>query len=138
MKLLCALLLYISTVITTTVTAQSTNLINVTVLNVTSNNGTVNCGLFNKANFLQKPIKSSVAKIIKGVSTLTFKQLPKGDYAVVCYHDKNKNNIMDFSANNMPLEDYGSSNNSMAFAPPSYDTAKFVLDKKELHLNIKF
>ncbi len=45
---------------------------------------------------------------------------------------------MDFSPNRMPLEDFGASNNVMAFAPPTFENAKFVVKDKEVSLEIKF
>jgi uncharacterized protein (DUF2141 family) len=45
---------------------------------------------------------------------------------------------MDFQPNGMPLEAFGASNNKMAFAPPTFEDAKFIVSDKDVSLNIKF
>jgi len=42
-----------------------------------------------------------------------------------------------FALNGMPLEDYGSSNNVMAFGPPSFEESKFEVMDKDLTFEIK-
>ena len=53
-------------------------------------------------------------------------------------HDENENQRMDFRGNGMPLESYATSNNTMAFGPPQYDDAKFIVDDKNIELSIRF
>lgn len=137
MKILVSILVVAMLTITNSLTAQNKK-ITVTVLNVTSDEGKVGFALYNKGNFMQKPIQGKEGKIKDGKTTITFENVPSGEYAIVCYHDKNDNDKMDFSANRMPLEDYGASNNVMAFAPPTFDGAKFLLKEEDLNLNIKF
>ncbi len=137
MKTLVSFLVIAILTLTNGLIAQNKT-ITATVVNVTSDSGKVNFALYNKTNFMKFPIKSKTSKIINGKSTIVFENLEEGEYAIVCYHDKNDNDKMDFSAARMPLEDYGSSNNVMAFAPPSYENAKFMLADKNLSLNIKF
>lgn len=137
MKTLVSFLVIAILTLTNGLIAQNKT-ITATVVNVTSDSGKVNFALYNKTNFMKFPLKSKTSKIINGKSTIVFENLEEGEYAIVCYHDKNDNDKMDFSAARMPLEDYGSSNNVMAFAPPSYENAKFMLADKNLSLNIKF
>ncbi|GAB7256725.1 DUF2141 domain-containing protein [uncultured Polaribacter sp.] len=137
MKTLVSFLVIAMLTLTNGLIAQNKT-ITATVVNVTSDSGKVNFALYNKTNFMKFPLKSKTSKIINGKSTIVFENLEEGEYAIVCYHDKNDNDKMDFSAARMPLEDYGSSNNVMAFAPPSYENAKFMLADKNLSLNIKF
>jgi uncharacterized protein (DUF2141 family) len=138
MKFLIPLLVLAMLSITNLITAQNNKSITATVVNVTSNSGKVGFALYNKTTFMMEPLQSKNAKIVAGKSTVTFKNLEKGEYAIICYHDKNDNNKMDFQPNGMPLEDYGSSNNVMAFAPPTYEDAKFVVAGKDVSLKIKF
>ena len=42
---------------------------------------------------------SKNAKIENGKSVVTFTDVPKGEYAVICFHDKNDNDKMDFDSN---------------------------------------
>ncbi len=113
--------------------------ITVTVVNVTSNNGKVNFALYNKTNFRNEPIQTKSSTIKEGKSSVVFENIPLGEYAIICYHDKNNNDKMDFEANGMPIEDYGASNNIMnRFGPPQYEDAKFEVSDKNVSLEIKF
>ena len=69
---------------------------------------------------------------------MVFEGVEPGEYAIICFHDKNDNDKMDFQENGMPMEDYGASNNVMSFGPPKYDDAKFTVSDKEVTLEIKF
>jgi uncharacterized protein (DUF2141 family) len=137
MKLIVSLLVATALFISTSITAQNKT-ITVTVLNVASDTGKVGFALHNKTTFMKTPIKSLYGEIVDGKSTVTFKNLETGEYAVVCHHDKNENKKMDFQPNGMPLENYGSSNNFMNFGPPNYEKAKFVVGDKNVSLDIKF
>ncbi len=112
--------------------------ITATVVNVTSDSGKVAFGLYDKNGFMQVPLKSKNAKIVDGKSTVVFEDVEPGEYAIICFHDKNDNDKMDFQENGMPMEDYGTSNNVMSFGPPKYDDAKFVVEDKDVSLEIKF
>lgn len=137
MKFITALLTVLVLSVTNSLTAQNKT-ITATVVNVTSNDGKVGFALYNKANFMKKPLQAKNAKIIEGKSTVTFENLPDGEYAIICYHDKNDNNRMDFEPNGMPKEDYGTSNNVMSFGPPQFNDAKFLLTTKNISLDIRF
>lgn len=112
--------------------------ITATVVNVTSNSGKVSFALYNKETFMQKPLQSKNAKIVDGKSTVTFENVEPGEYAVICFHDKNDNDKMDFQPSGMPMEDYGMSNNVMSFGPPTYTDAKFEVSTEDVSLEIKF
>ncbi|MGB0880513.1 MAG: DUF2141 domain-containing protein, partial [Polaribacter sp.] len=83
-------------------------------------------------------LQAKNAKIVDSVSTVTFENIEAGEYSIICYHDKNDNNKMDFQENGMPLEDYGASNNVMTFGPPRYEDSKFMVTDKKVNLEIKF
>lgn len=138
MKILVSILVVAMLTITNSITAQNTKKITVTVINATSDDGKIGYALYTKDNFMGEPIQGKNGKIVNGKSTIVFENVPLGEYAVVCYHDKNNNDKLDFSTNRMPLEDYGASNNVMAFAPPTFDGAKFLLKDEDLKLEIKF
>lgn len=138
MKLIVSILATALLIGTTTYKAQEKLEITAKVVNVTSEKGKVGFALYSKENFLKKPIASASSKIIDGVSEVTFKDITPGEYAVVCYHDKNDNKQMDFDTNGMPLEDYGSSSRIMNFGPPIFDNAKFKVSNKNVSLDIKF
>ncbi|AZQ44752.1 DUF2141 domain-containing protein [Nonlabens ponticola] len=98
----------------------------VTVPNARSNDGKMMFSLNTKNDFMRAaPFKSDSVAIVDGVATVTFKNVPAGEYAVMVLHDKNENMQMDFENNGMPKEDYGMSNNPMSMGPPSWADAKF-------------
>ena len=138
MKLIVSILATALLIGTTTYKAQEKVTITAKVVNVTSAEGKVGFALYNKNNFMQKPVSTAEAKIVNGESVVTFKDVAPGEYAVVCYHDKNNNDKMDFATNGMPLEDYGASNNVMNFGPPTFENAKFMVANKNVSLAIKF
>ena len=114
--------------------------ITVTVPNVSGTEGEVIIVLYNSwegfAN--QKPITAKKSKINDGTASVVFEDVSPGTYAIVCLHDKNGNERMDFDSNGMPMESYGSSNNAMHMGPPNYEDAKFTVENKSLNLTIRF
>ena len=137
MKLILALLTASLLFISSSITAQKQK-ITATVVNVSSDSGKVGFALYDKINFRMKPIQGKKSKILEGKSIVVFDNVEPGEYAIICYHDKNENNKMDFQSNGMPLEDYGASNNNMSFGPPKFDDAKFIVSDKNVSLAIKF
>jgi len=137
MKTLVSFLVIAMLTLTNDLIAQNKT-ITATVVNVTSDSGKVGFALYDKSNFRLKPIKASASKIIDGKSIVVFKDVIAGDYAIICYHDRNDNEKMDFRSNGMPLEDYGASNNIMSFGPPNFEDSKFTVSDKDVSLEIKF
>ena len=138
MKFLSLVLIGILFFLAENITAQN-NTITVIVENVTSDKGEVSYALFTKENFRKEPVKSASTIIKDGKSVVVFKDVSAGEYAIICFHDKNNNDKMDFQPNGMPLEDYGVSNNAMnRFGPPQYEQAKFMVADKNVSLKIKF
>lgn len=137
MKILTTLVLFISLFVVQKITGQ-TQTITATVVNATSDTGKVSFALYDKKTFLTKPIQAKSSTIKGGKSLVVFENVPSGEYAIVCFHDKNDNNKMDFEPNGMPKEDYGASNNAMNFGPPQYEQAKFSVTNKNVSLEIKF
>jgi uncharacterized protein (DUF2141 family) len=113
--------------------------ITVTIDNVKNNNGKVSFALHTKDTFMKgNGIMSTETEINEKKVTITFENVQPGEYAILALHDENENNRMDFRENGMPLESYGMSNNVMSFGPPQYDDAKFIVEEKDLELNIRF
>jgi len=112
--------------------------ITATVVNVSSDSGKVSFALYDKDSFMKQPLQAKNGKIVNGKSTVTFEGVESGEYAIICFHDKNNNDKMDFEQSGRPLEDYGASNNVMSFGPPNYSDAKFTISEKDISLEIKF
>jgi len=112
--------------------------ITVTVPNASSDDGAILVGLYDEATFMKAaPIKSAKGKIVDGVATITFTDLPAGVYGISCVHDANNNGRMDFEENGMPKESYGVSNNNMSYGPPMWNEAKFEVGVEDLGLEIR-
>jgi uncharacterized protein (DUF2141 family) len=138
MKFLVASLVTAVVFISNTISAQEKISITTTVVNVTSDEGKVSFALYDKENFRMKPLQAVSSEIKDGKSVVTFTDITSGEYAIICFHDKNENNKMDFAPNGMPLENYGASNNVINFGPPNYEDAKFVVADKSVRLEIRF
>jgi uncharacterized protein (DUF2141 family) len=103
-----------------------------------SDKGSLLVGIYNtQESFLKKPFKSNIIKIVDKKAIVTFKNIPKGNYAVSFVHDQNNNKKMDTNFFGIPKEAYGCSNNAMGFmGPPKYEDAKFQLTENQT-INIK-
>jgi len=82
-----------------------------------------------KEHFYQKePFKNWI--IIPGKQNqIQVDSLPKGSYAVLCFQDLNNNHRLDFDNYYRPVEPWGLSNNSELMGPPTWQDAKFEVNK---------
>lgn len=119
-------------------TNKKGTIVTVFVVNALNDKGTIKFAFYTKENFRMKPLFAKSANIENGKSTVTFNNVPKGEYAIICYHDENDNGRMDFLENGMPQESYGTSNNPMNFGPPNFESSKFEVANENLFLEIKF
>lgn len=86
----------------------------------------------NQEDFLKKEIKGEIEVISNNTSTITFTNVPAGDYAVAVFHDENDNGKMDTNAMGIPTEKFGCSNDAKGFmGPPNWKNAKFVLSDED-------
>jgi len=111
-------------------TPTATYTLTVTVENARNDEGKMMFSLNENENFMRgTPFKSESVIIKDGVATVTFTDVPAGEYAVLVLHDKNGNGMMDFEPNGMPKESYGISNNPMSYGPPTWQEAKFTFSQ---------
>ncbi len=139
--LILALALFISSIIfaqTPTEKIENGILVNVSSVNALSDKGTVKFAFYDKENFMKQPVYAKSASVENGKSTVVFENVPQGIYAIICFHDENENNRMDFDENGMPIESYGLSNNNLNFGPPEFESSKFEVTEEDLTLEIKF
>ncbi len=101
----------------------------VKVSNIENHSGTLYIALYSNENGFnnKKPIETRHMPVDKNNISLSFNQLPKGTYAILCFQDLNANKKMDFN-NFMPDEPWGLSNNISRMGPPSWNDAKFILE----------
>ncbi len=133
--------LFISNLFNAQVQAQSESSpeVTVTIENIKGDSGSILVGLYSEKTFLKaKPEYSEKAEIVNGKASVTFKDLPTGNYAISCFHDKNGNSQMDFEPTGMPLEPYGISNNIINnYGPPQWEDAKFQVENQAVNLSIR-
>lgn len=97
-------------------------------------------GLYNQKEGFPKPEKAAEVKYIEVLNTemqLKFENLIPGEYAVIVFHDENRNKKFDANFMHIPLEGYGFSQNPKFFGPPQFDKAKFIINNKDLIIRIK-
>lgn len=134
MKKIILVIAFILSLTSKTNAQKETFNLTVNISGLSSNKGTLMVGLYNKKeDFLKKQFKGDLAKIENKKSTVVFKNIPKGEYAVSFVHDENDNKKMDTNLIGIPKEDYGCSNNATGFmGPPKYDDAKFQLSENKV------
>lgn len=100
--------------------------------------GKVYAALHNENTFMKAaPVQSANAVAENGKAILTFKNIEAGIYGITLFMDTNENGVMDFEANGMPKEMYGTSNNVMNFGPPQWNDAKFEVTSQPLEMEIR-
>ncbi|MFT6959309.1 MAG: hypothetical protein ACJA17_000397 [Polaribacter sp.] len=136
-KTLLTILIFFTAILCTNA-QKETFILTVNIAGLHSDNGSLLVGIYStKEDFLKKPFKSAIIKIINKKSMVIFKDIPKGAYAVSFVHDENDNKKMDTNFIGIPKEDFGCSNNATGFmGPPKYEDAKFQLTKNKT-INIK-
>lgn len=60
-----------------------------------------------------------------GTVTVTFTDVPPGEYAFMAYHDENQDGQMGMSPTGMPSEGWALSNSDKLMGPPTFDVMKF-------------
>ena len=86
----------------------------------------------------KNPYKGGKALIINKTSQFVFRNLPYGTYAIKAFHDKNKDNKLNFALLGWPVEAYGFSNNARrTFGPPSWKAAKFTFFRNNQTITFK-
>lgn len=111
---------------TTSLPAQT---VEVRISGIHDATGEVRAALFNnEADFTKKPVMGEITKSMKGEVTITFSNVPVGEYAISVYHDANENGRLDKNFIGIPKEGFGFSNNAMGkFGPPSFEACKIPL-----------
>jgi uncharacterized protein (DUF2141 family) len=77
-------------------------------------------------------------KATTGPVSVTFRDLPPGNYAVTAFHDENNNGKLDRDATGVPSEGYGVSNDARELlSPPYWDKASFELGSEAKTVDVK-
>jgi uncharacterized protein (DUF2141 family) len=133
-KIIITTVMFISSLIS----AQNLSL-TVKLSGLKNNTGLVQVGLFNKkGDFLKSVFKGASSEIKANGAVVTFSNIPKGEYAVSAYHDKNSNGKLDTNFMGIPKEDVACSNNAKGvMGPPKYEDAKFMVTK-DMKIEVRF
>lgn len=110
-----------------------------------NSNGQVGCMLFTSEKGFPKDPNAAAQKkwcpIPSSQSACSFDPIPAGTYAVVCFHDENKNGKLDTGLLGVPTEGTATSNNAKGFmGPPSFKDARFSFtgSPSELRLTMSY
>ncbi len=117
---------------------QETCSLTVDVSGLRNSKGTVQFALYNREDAFpdehyKKYFKKLTGKIVNGTSTITFKNLPEGKYAVNILHDENNDGKIKKGII-LPIEGIGFSNyESIGFSNrPSFTKASFIVLKDRI------
>ncbi len=102
------------------------------VNNIKSIKGNLLVAVYDKEEHFNANTHWVAAKQVKVTATtmsLSFADLPAGNYAIKLFQDENENNQIDFEVSGIPKEPYGFSNNGVSYGPPLFNEAKVVVDK---------
>lgn len=134
-KIIVTLLLLLGSLFSS---AQNVSL-TVSITGLKNSTGVVQVGLFNsEKKFLRASYKTISSEIKDKKATVTFVNIPKGNYAISIFHDENKNGKLEKNFMGIPTEDYACSNNAKGFmGPPKYEDAQFDLNK-DSQIEVKF
>lgn len=105
---------------------------------INSDQGQIRIDVFNTEDgFLKKSFVSKTVQAQKGKMTISFEDLPDGEYTAFVLHDKNENGKLDMNKMGIPNEPYGMSENGKnRFGPPSYKKSIFKVDSNIRSLEI--
>lgn len=101
----------------------------VQVSGVADSRGQVFVALYGKDDpWMRKARAARGVDAAQGVTTITFSDLPEGEYAVSAFHDEDGDRRLSRNAVGLPTEPWGFSNDAMgAFGPPTFEQAKVAL-----------
>jgi uncharacterized protein (DUF2141 family) len=105
------------------------SVIEVEINNIDNSKGQILIALFDsESSWLKKPYQGSFGKILDGKSTVEFRNIGDGTYAISVFHDEDNDGELDTNFFGIPSEAIGSSNDAPArFGPPKWKDAKFEI-----------
>jgi len=95
----------------------------------------------NEKNFndgAENAFRNKKVKVDGKKMSVSFEDLPFGEYAILFLHDENNDEEMDTNMVGIPQEGYGASNNAVnTFSAPKYKDAKFTIDRNTISTSLK-
>lgn len=89
--------------------------------------GKVYATLYSRETFMRAGGQHATVDPASGVVTVTFHDVPAGDYAFMAYHDENGDGQMGRTPMGMPSEGWAMSNAERLMGPPTFDVLKFAV-----------
>lgn len=108
--------------------AEEETTLTVTLRNVRDASGSVRAGLYREPDSFRKEERAvSVLQVpaTPEQTTVTFRNLPPGRYAIMAYHDENGDGTLNRRFGMFPTEGYGLSNNPQVIGPPAFEDSAF-------------
>lgn len=103
--------------------------------------GEVHYAVYSEPQHFAKPqgrVAKGIVKAHRDGVVIVIRGLATGTYAVAVFHDENGNGEFDQGFFGIPLEDYGFSNDALAFlGPPSFSDAAFALRTEGGHITVR-
>ena len=124
-------------------TTKTTNAqLSINIKNISSNIGNIYIAIYNsEETYMDIPsaITTKIISIVNNKVSYTFNDLPKGNYSITVFHDKNENEILDTNFFGIPKEDYGFSNNARGvLKAPTFEETNFIYNgNKTIQIEVK-
>jgi uncharacterized protein (DUF2141 family) len=99
----------------------------VTLTGAHAGGGKVHASLFTRDNFFRPGAMTQAVDAASGTVTITFRDVPAGDYAFTAYHDEDGDGQMGRSPVGMPTEGWAMSNADQLMGPPTFDVLKVAV-----------
>ena len=104
--------------------------------------GQIHVELYSDAKtFRKSALAQNVMKVAAKEDTVTvkFSGIKPGFYAILAFHDKDGNGVLNKRFGMIPTEGYALSNDPEVFGPPAFEDSKFeVASDKELDIPIHY
>lgn len=89
--------------------------------------GKIHASLYSRETFMRSGGRYAMVDPASGEVTVTFRDLPAGDYAFMAYHDENGDGQMGRSPVGMPSEGWAMLNAEQLRGPPTFEVLKFTV-----------
>jgi uncharacterized protein (DUF2141 family) len=119
--------------------SASRGTINADVVKLRNNHGQVVCTLFTPSDKFPNQSHRGMtqeAPIVDNHAICRFRNVPYGDYAIVAFQDEYGDGEFRQNWMGLPEEGYGFSDNPSAWKKPTFNDAKFTVDKPVVNLTI--
>lgn len=142
-RLMIAALTFVgSGVLMSAANAQRTGRLTVQIDGLASTTGDVCLQVFNRSQGFPgdaaKAVRGKCYAITQTPMTVTFDNLPAGNYAVAAYHDSNRDRQLNRNGLGIPREGYGFSNNPPLQARAAkFQEAAFLVAGQNTQINVR-